>query len=71
MAVEILKKIGLVLLGIVIAVAVFCTVIGIASAVNDISFGAQIVEWFGTAKEVVEELPTEEIVETTKMFIAG
>ena len=69
MAVEILKKIGLVLLGIVIAVAVFCTVIGIDSAVNDISFGQQIVEWFGTAKEIVE--PVEDVVETASMFIVG
>lgn len=71
MVVEILKKIGLVLLGIVIAVAVFCAVVGIASLVNDISFGNQIVEWFGTAKEVVEELPTEDFVETAKiLFVA-
>ncbi len=68
---EILKNIGYVLLGVVLAVGIFCMVVGIASAVNDISFGAQIVEWFGTAKEIVEELPAEDIVETTKMFIAG
>ena len=58
-----------VLLGMVIAVAVFCAVVGIASAVNDISFSQQIVEWFGTVKEVVEELPTEEVVETAKALI--
>ncbi len=68
---EILKNIGYVLLGVVLAVGIFCLVVGIASAVNDISFGNQIVEWFGTAKEIVEELPAEDIVETTKMFIAG
>ena len=56
MAVEILKKIGLVLLG-------------IASAVNDISFGQQIVEWFGTATEIGE--PVEDVVETASMFIVG
>lgn len=66
---EIFKNIVFVLLGMIIAVAVFCAVVGIASAVNDISFGQQIVEWFGTAKEVVEELPTDEVVETAKALI--
>ena len=58
-----------VLLGIIIAVVLFCAVVGIASAVNDLSFGQQIVEWFGTTKEVVEELPTDEVVETAKFLI--
>lgn len=66
---EIFKNIMFVLLGMIIAVAVFCAVVGIASVVNDISFGQQIVEWFGTAKEVVEELPTDEVVETAKALI--
>ena len=65
----IFKNIMFVLLGMVIAVAVFCAIVGIASAVNDISFSQQIVEWFGTVKEVVEELPTEEVVETAKALI--
>lgn len=50
---EIFKNIMFVLLGIIIAVAVFCAVVGIASAVNDIFFGQQIVEWFGTAKVLI------------------
>lgn len=66
---EIFKNIMFVLLGIIIAVVLFCAVVGIASAVNDFSFGQQIVEWFGTTKEVVEELPTDEIVETAKFLI--
>ena len=66
---EIFKNIMLVLLGVVVAFAVTCAVIGIASAVNDISFGQQIVEWFGSAKEVVEELPVDEVVESTQAFI--
>ena len=66
---EIFKNIMFVLLGMIIAVVVFCAVVGIASAVNDISFGQQIVEWFGTAKEVIEELPTDEVVETAKALI--
>ena len=55
---EIFKNIMFVLLGIVIAFVVTCAVIGIASAVNDISFGQQIVEWFGSAgnSETVEEV---------------
>ena len=66
---EIFKNIMFVLLGMIIAVVVFCAVVGIASALNDISFGQQIVEWFGTTKEVVEELPTDEVVETAKFLI--
>lgn len=66
---ELFKNIMFVLLGMIIAVAVFCAVVGIASAVNDISFGQQIVEWFGTAKDVVEELPTDEVVEAAKALI--
>ena len=66
---EILKNIAYVLLGIVLAIGIFCMVIGIASAVNDVSFGQQIVEWFGTTKEVVE--PVEDVVETVKMLIVG
>lgn len=66
---EIFKNIMFVLLGIIIAVVLFCAVVGIASAVNDLSFGQQIVEWFGTTKEVVEELPTDEVVETAKFLI--
>lgn len=66
---ELFKNIMFVLLGMIIAVAVFCAIVGIASAVNDISFGQQIVEWFGTAKDVVEELPTDEVVEAAKALI--
>ena len=61
---EIFKNVMLVLLGIVIAVLLFCAVVGIASAVNDISFGQQIVEWFGSSSQVVEEI-TEEMVENS------
>ncbi len=58
----ILKNVMLVLLGIVIAVVLFCAVVGIASAVNDISFGQQIINWFGSSTPVVEEV-AESIVE--------
>lgn len=59
---EIFKNIMFVLLGMIIAVAVFCAVVGIASAVNDISFGQQIINWFGSSTPVVEEV-AESIVE--------
>ena len=52
----------LVLLGIVLAVVLFCAVVGIASAVNDISFGQQIVNWFGSSTPPLEEV-VENIVE--------
>ena len=46
--------IGGIILGLLIAVALFFAIIGIAAAVNDITFGEQIVEWFGSTP-VVEE----------------
>ncbi len=58
----ILKNVMLVLLGIVLAVVLFCAVVGIASAVNDISFGQQIVNWFGSSTPALEEV-VENIVE--------
>lgn len=52
---------GLVL-GIVVTIAIFCIVVGIASSINNVSFGQQIVNWFGktaeTAKEVVDTAGT-------------
>lgn len=68
---ETVKNILFVLLGIVVAVGIFCLVVAIGCAVNGIGFGDQIVEWFGTVKETVEELPTEETVATIKSLIMG
>lgn len=51
---KIIEKIGFVLLGMVIAAALFFAVVGIASAVNGVAFGEQIVQWFGTAKQAVD-----------------
>lgn len=52
---------GLVL-GIVVTIAIFCIVVGIASSINDVSFGQQIADWFGktaeTAKDVVDATGT-------------
>lgn len=46
------RKIGLVLLGMVLAVGVTCIVVGIGCAVNGVTFGQQIANWFGTVKPV-------------------
>lgn len=51
-----------VLLGIAVAVGVFCLTVGIGCAVNGLTFGEQIVEWFGTSSTAVED--TGEVVET-------
>ncbi len=55
----ILKNIGYVLLGILLAVGIYCLTVAIGCAVNGISFQQQIVEWFGPAKEVAEEVVNE------------
>lgn len=49
------KNILLVLLGIILTIVLFCTIVGIASAVNDITFGEQICRWFGKTAEVVTD----------------
>ena len=51
---EIFKNIMLVLLGMVCAVAIFCITVGIGCAVNGITFGQQIIDWFGSAKTIVD-----------------
>lgn len=46
----------LVLLGMLIAVCVFCVVVAIGCAVNGIGFGQQIAQWFGSnSTETVKE----------------
>ena len=57
--------IGGILLGIIVTVVLFFAIVGIASAVNDISFGEQIVEWFGSTPVVDESIVdgAEEVVE--------
>ena len=45
---ETLKNIGYVLLGIVIALFLTFIVLTIASAINGISIGSQITQWFGS-----------------------
>ncbi len=48
------KNFMLVLLGMVCAAAIFCATVGIGCAVNGVTFGQQIVDWFGTAKPAVD-----------------
>lgn len=60
---ETIQKILYVLLGIVCAVALFCIVVGIGCAINGVTFGQQIVNWFGTSAPVVDET-----VETVTML---
>lgn len=48
-----------ILIGIVSAAAIFCVAVGIGCAVNGVTFGQQIVNWFGgSAEEVVETVET-------------
>ncbi len=56
------QKIMFVLLGALLAVGIFCLVIGIGCAVNGVTFGQQIVNWFGPAKEVVKDVVEETTV---------
>lgn len=51
---EVFKNIMLVLLGILCAVAIFCLIVGIGCAVNGVTFGQQIADWFSTAKPAVD-----------------
>ena len=57
---EIFKNIMLVLLGMLLAVGIFCVTVAIGCAVNGISFGQQISQWFGEVAPAIEKT-----VETT------
>lgn len=44
-----------IIIGILAAAAIFCVAVGIGCAVNGLTFGQQITQWFGGgAKEVAE-----------------
>ena len=60
---QIFKDVMLVLLGMIIAVGLFCLIVAIGCGVNGVSFGQQIVNWFGTTAPAIKE-PVEEVVET-------
>ena len=64
---EIFKNIMLVLLGMLLAVGIFCITVAIGCAVNGISFEQQISQWFGSNPAAAEEV-VEEIAETAAMF---
>lgn len=64
---DVFKNIMLVLLGILIAVAIFCLVVGIGCAVNGVTFGQQIANWFGTNAPAVEKT-VEQATETVAMI---
>lgn len=65
---EVMKNLGFVLLGILLAVAITCLVVLIGSAVNGLTFSQQIVEWASNAPEVVEEV-VEQTSATMKFLI--
>ena len=44
-----------IIIGLIGAVAIFCISVGIGCAVNGLTFGEQIVEWFGSNAPVIEE----------------
>lgn len=52
-----------IILGIIGAIALFCIIVGIGCSVNGLTFGEQIVEWFGTSAPVVDEV-IDQIVDT-------
>lgn len=52
-----------IILGLVGAVAIFCVTVGIGCAVNGLTFGEQIVEWFGNSAPVIEDV-VEQVAET-------
>ena len=52
-----------IIIGIISAVAIFCLAVGIGCAVNGLTFGEQIVEWFGSNAPAIEET-VEQVAET-------
>ena len=52
-----------VLIGAVAVVAILCLVVAIACSINGLSFGEQIVQWFGNSAPAIGET-TEQVVET-------
>ena len=53
-----------ILIGIVVAVGIACLTIAIGCAVNGVSFGQQIVDWFGTNTKATGDA-IQEVVSTT------
>lgn len=61
------KLIWGILLGLIGAVAIFCVTVGVGCAINGLTFGEQVCEWFGSNAPVIEEAVeqvTEKVAET-------
>ena len=52
-----------ILTGIVCTIAIFCLVVAIGCAVNGVTFGQQICQWFGSCAPIIQE-GAEQVVET-------
>ena len=52
-----------ILTGIVGTIALFCLAIAIGCAVNGVTFGQQICQWFGSCAPIIQE-GAEQVVET-------
>lgn len=53
------RRLLYILLGMILAVALFCLVVGIGCAVNGVTFNQQIIDWFTVAPPIedgVEEV---------------
>ena len=59
-----------IILGLVGAVAIFCVTVGIGCAVNGLTFGEQIVEWFGNSAPVIEDVVEQVTEQVTENPIA-
>ena len=57
-----MKVINTILTFLLIVAVIFCLVVVIASSVNEISFGEQIIDWFGS-KEGLSATNVENIIE--------
>lgn len=57
-----MKIINTILTFLLIIAVIFCLIVVIASCINEISFGEQIVEWF-CSKETLSEINVENIIE--------
>ncbi len=56
------KYILFVLLGVALGVGIFCVTVAIGCAINGISFGAQITQWFGEVAPAIKD-PIEDVVQ--------
>ena len=52
-----------IILGLIGAVAIFCITVGVGCAVNGLTFGEQICQWFGSNAPVIEDV-VEQVAET-------